>query len=371
MRFTFNQFSRPMSRTLFPTIALLLGLAGLCLSALAKEPVAPARPALTVTLTTPQWAEWDRQILTQGNIVAWQESVIGAESQGLRLAEVHAEVGDVVKRGQLLARFASETLHTDIAQQQAAVAEAEATAFEAHENAERVRKLDDPSALSAQQITQAYTQEKLAHARLQAARARLAADQLRLQQTQVLAPDHGVISARLATLGAVVANGQELFRLVRQGRLEWRAELTANEAPWIHPGQKASLRLPGGAPVAGTVRRVAPTVDAQTRKLLVYVDLKAPDARLTALKPGMFAEGELLLGRGRVLTIPGTALVLRDGFSHVFVLAAQNKVVQTRVKPGRQRDGRVEVEGLTAEAQVVATGAGFLADGDVVRIAGR
>lgn len=349
------------------TAAALLS-TGSAVALRAADPPAAARPALTVTLAQPQKADWTQSLPANGNIAAWQESVIGTEANGLRLAEVHVQIGDAVKRGQLLAQFADEAVQAEVAQQKAAVAEAEAADFEAHDNAERVRKLDDKAALSPQQITQILAQEKTARARLQAAQARLASEMLRLKQTRVLAPDDGIISARSATVGAVLPAGQELFRMVRRGRLEWQAELTASESGRVKPGMAANITVANGKLLKGTVRKLAPTVDAKTRNLIVYVDLQMADGSLNDAKPGMYAHGELILGNSSAMTVPGSAVVLRDGFANVFVLGPQNKVRQTKVKLGRQTDGRIEVEGLAADAAVVATGAGFLSDGDVVKV---
>jgi multidrug efflux pump subunit AcrA (membrane-fusion protein) len=86
----------------------------------------------------------------------------------------------------------------------------------------------------------------------------------------------------------------------------------------------------------------------------------------------MFARGEFALGEREGTTLPQSALVLRDGFHWVFVLDAANKVQQRKVSIGARVGERVEVTaGLPAGARVVADGAGFLADGDTVRIAAK
>ncbi|MEJ2793489.1 efflux RND transporter periplasmic adaptor subunit [Iodobacter sp. LRB] len=324
------------------------------------------RPAMTVTVVSPAKQTWPVVVNANGNIEAWQESVIGAEIGGYALAEVQAQIGDVVKRGQVLAQFSSDTLKIELAQQQAALAEAEAAWNEATDNAGRIRKLDSNGALSSQQIQQSVLQEQAAAARLQAAKARLAAQQLRIKQSQVSAPDDGVISARSATVGAVVQPGQELFRLIRQSRLEWRAEVSAVDAARIKNGQQVSITLPNGQSVNGKVRKAAPTVDARTRNLLVYVDLQ--NTSLDTAKPGMFAKGALQTGQGDVLTLPGNSIVMRDGFAHVFVLGAGNKVKMQRVTLGRQDSQSMAVSGVGKDAQIIASGAGFLADGDVVKV---
>jgi RND family efflux transporter MFP subunit len=332
-----------------------------------KDSKAPAtaKAALTVTTVKPQQQSWPLKLAANGNITAWQEASVGAEVNGLRLTDVRVNVGDFVRKGQVLASFAADTVQADTAQARAAVAEAEASLAEAQANAERARALQASGALSAQQINQLLTGERTAQARLQSAKAAYASQSVRLKQTQLRAPDDGVISARMATVGAVVGAGQELFRLIRKNRLEWRAEVTSSELSRVKPGAAAALVTPAGETVQGKVRIVAPTIDPQTRNALVYVDLPVG----SPAKAGMFARGEFELGAANALTVPQQALVLRDGFTYVFSVDANNRVQQRKVTVGRRNGDRIEViEGLPANQALVATGAAFLADGDTVRI---
>lgn len=333
----------------------------------ADEPKAgQPRPALTVSMAQPQRTAVPVRLAANGNVAAWQEASIGAESNGLRLTDVRVNVGDVVKAGQVLAIFSAETVLADVAQVRASLLEAQANAAEAAANADRARALQATGALSQQQIQQFTTAEKTAQARVEAAQATLNAQQLRLKYTQVVAPDSGVISARTATVGAVVGAGTELFRMVRKGRLEWRAEVTSTELRRIAPGAKVSVTAASGTTAEGTVRMVAPTVDPQTRNALVYVDLPAN----ADFRAGMFARGEFALGNSDALTVPQEALVVRDGFSYVFVVGADQRVQQRKVQAGRRVADRVEVlTGLDANALVAVRGAGFLNDGDLVRVA--
>ena len=332
----------------------------------AQDSAKSPRPALTVQTAPPQRTAMTQRLAANGNVAAWQEASIGAESNGLRLTEVRVNVGDSVKAGQVLATFAAEMVQADVAQARASLLEAKAHAAEAASNAERARTLQASGALSAQQIEQYTTAAQASQARVEAAQALLQAQQLRLQHTQVRAPDHGVISARSATVGAVVGAGTELFRMVRKGRLEWRAEVTATELGRLRPGTAAQVTAASGAGVQGQLRMVAPTVDPQTRNALVYVDLPAhPD-----LRAGMFARGEFLLGQSDALTVPQEALVVREGFTYLFVLGADQRVQRLKVQPGRRAGERVEIlSGLDAGAPVVVRGAGFLNDGDLVRVA--
>lgn len=348
---------------------LVAGTAALAVHAFGRtaggEVVAAAQPALTVAATTPRPAMLPIRITAHGNVMAWQESSIGAEAIGLRLAQVNVNVGDAVRRGEVLAVFASDTIAADYAQSRAAVAEAEAASAEARDNAQRVRGLQATGAMSALQIQRYLTAARTARARLEAMQAAERTQRLRLAQTRVLAPDDGVISARSATVGAVLPAGQELFRLIRRGRLEWRAEVAASELAKLRPGQVAHVTPVGEGTIEGRLRMVAPTVDIASRNGLVYVDLP-PDA---AARAGMFARGTFDLGTDRAVTLPRSAVLLRDGFAYVMRIGPDSRVVQTRVTAGRHAGDLVEITGgIAASDRVVASGAAFLGDGDLVRV---
>lgn len=336
------------------------------------------KPALVVTVATPARAELADRLAANGSVAAWQEATVGAEVSGLRIAEVRVDVGDAVRKGQVLATLAADTVRADLAAAQAALAEAragvgeaQAAWEEARSNAERAQQVESSGALSAQQIAQYRTGAQTAQARLasaqarvQSAQAQLQSQELRLRMTQVLAPDDGVISARAATVGAVVPAGQELFRLVRGNRLEWRAEVTAEELARLRPKQAVRVLPASGGEIRGTLRTVGPVIDAQSRNAIVYVDLPAGGAA----KAGMFARGEFELGSSGALVVPQASVVVRDGFAYVFRLDGE-RVVQQKVRTGRRDGDRVEIlEGLAAEATIVARGAGFLNDGDVVQV---
>ena len=362
-----NRF-QTQTRTLGLLLAAL-ALAGLGLLAArsnaAGNEASPAgvKPALTVTLTQAKNSVLPLKLSANGNVVAWQEAIIGAEVNGLRVQELSAGIGDQVQKGQLLATFAAEGVQADVALARAALMEATAAAADAAANATRARAVQSSGALSAQQIDQLLTAELMAKARVASAQAQLDAQQLRLSHTRLLAPDSGIVSARSASVGAVLGAGMEMFRLIRQGRLEWRAEVTATELGRIKAGTPVLMTAPDGTQARGRVRMVAPTVDAQTRNGLIYVDISG------AFKPGMFARGEFELGSNSAMSVLQTALVVRDGFNYVFRVGADKRVAQVKVQTGRMLGDQVEIlSGIKPEDKLVATGGGFLSDGDLVRV---
>lgn len=324
-----------------------------------------AKASMTVTTAKPETASLTLQLQANGNIAAWQEASVGAEVPGLRLATVNVNIGDVVKKGQVLATFARETTEAESLQGKAALMQAEAAFENAKADADRARSIETTGALSKSQIAQYLTQEKVTRAQFEAAKAAYAASQVRLGNTQVRAPDDGVISARSATVGAVAGAGQELFRLVRQSRMEWRAEVTPSEVGQVKVGQKVEVTAASGLKVAGTVRAIAPTADPQTRNVLVFADLP----KHTELKAGTFARGQFLIGASQALTVPAQSIVVRDGHNYVFVVGTESKVSQRKVEAGRRAGDRVEVlQGLQADETVAVQGAGFLNEGDLVKV---
>lgn len=373
-----NPSSKPLLKPL-ATVALVA--CALCGTGLALYPPlthgavgepAAVKPALTVTTAQPRVGRLPVTLVANGNVAAWQEASVSSEANGLRLTEVRVNVGDVVRAGDVLAVFSPDVVLADLALAKAKLQEARANATDAAANAARARGLRETGALSQQQLSQYATAEQTADARIASAEAALVAQQVRLRQTRVLAPDGGVVSARAATVGAVPASGAELFRMVRRGRLEWRAEVVASDLRRIRAGMDALVRSPDGREVRGRVRMIAPTVDSNTRSALVYVDLPADgNAGAGPFKSGMFASGRFELGASEAITVPQQAIVVRDGFSYVFQVNPDQHVSQLRVQPGRRVGDRIEiVHGVAATARLVVRGAGFLNDGDVVRNAG-
>jgi len=333
-----------------------------------SEPEAP-KPVMTVAVVTPQSLEWPQRLVASGNVAAWEEAVVGAEVGGARLLEVKVNVGDVVKKGQVLAVLDPATLEAQAAQHEATVAQAEATLARARADAERAELLDQTGSISQQEILQYRTAAATAEAQLKLARAQRDVAGLQLRYARVVAPDDGVISSRTATVGTVVAAGTELFRLIRGHRLEWRAEVPGDWLAQLKPGLSAELRRPGdGVLVKGKLRQLAPTVDLQTRNAIVYVDLPR-DAGLSA---GQFVEGAFELGAQPVMALPESAIVLRDGHSYVMTVDEQNIVHQLKVEPGARRDAFIAVksDALTASTRIIKSGGSFVGEGDLVAVEG-
>lgn len=332
---------------------------------------AAQRPAMVVTAKPPKMELLPVRLAADGEVVAWQEASVASESNSLTLSEVLVNVGDRVKKGQVLARFNGRTVAEDVTQAKAALAEAKAGAMEARANARRARRLRGTDTISEQQIEQYVSADRTARAKVRSAAAALASKRQNWQNVELRAPDDGVISSRDATEGSVPAAGTELFKLIRQGRLEWQAELGSEEVMRVRPGNRVEVYTADGEPVEAKMRARAPSENTKKRTTLVYVDV----ADSPGLWAGMFAHGAFDLGESPALTVPIEALVPSDGFMYVFRLKEDDHVERIRVKTGRQEGDRIEITptgdvSLTEADRLVVEGAAFLADNDLVKVAG-
>jgi HlyD family secretion protein len=320
---------------------------------------------MAVSVTRPRTEQFSRTVVATGSVYAWQEAVIGSEVGGYRVAEVRVDVGDKVRKGQELVRLADELLTAEVASRRAAKAQAEAQRVTASSNLRRAESLEGSGAVSASERERLTSEDLAARARVEAAASELTAAELRLRYTRVVAPDDGVVTSRTVVVGQIAQAGGEMLRLLRQGRVEWRAEIPEGRLREVKVGQVARVTTADGSELIGKVRAVAPTVQSGTRTGLVYVDLPKPESA----RPGMFARGEIEISRSSASTVPLASIVVRDGYSYVFVVNARQGVERRRIQTGTLRDGRVEVlSGLKPTDQVVERGAGFLKDGDTVRV---
>src|SRR5665647_464527 len=266
-----------------------------------------SRPALTVRTTTLREDEWARTLTANGSILPWQEAVISAQVQGLRIAEVKVGIGDHVQRGEVL-----------------------------------------------------VTLDNFAHINT----APVGSSQA---QARIVSPDSGIISAANAIVGSMPQPGAELFRLIRKGRLEWRADLTADELMLMRKDMSAEITIGERRVIKGTVRAISPSVNLQTR--LGYVLVTLPDS--AGIIAGAFASGTFDVSGGKksLLSLPQSAVMQRGGMTYVLVVGQDNHVHERAVSVGQQNGDRVQIkQGLKTNEPVVESGGPFLTEGDVVKV---
>lgn len=349
--------------------ALLAGCGGAPDAAPAQQGEAAAgdampTAALTITTAPVRAEQIVRTVPATGSIFPWQEVIIAAEVGGYRVGAVLVDVGSRVKAGDPLVRLSVDMLEADLESRRAALRSAEAGEVNAAAALRRGEQVSPSGALSAADLDRLKAEHIAAQARVETARADLRTAELRLRYGTVVAPDSGTITSRTVSMGQIVQPGAEMLRMLRQNRVEWRAEVPEAQLPRVKAGQNVQVTGADGIALKGRVRMVAPTVQTTNRTGLVYVDITGGDAR-----PGMFARGAIEAGSGPGLLVPISSVVMQDGYSYVFVLKDKNVVERRRVtQAGVQGDSLEVSEGVSAGEIIAVKGAGFLKDGDTVAV---
>lgn len=306
-----------------------------------------------------------RTVVASGTVSAWEEVPVGAETGGLTATVLYVDEGSYVRQGQPLVQMNDVLLKAQLQQQQAAVQTAEANVARDDAALSRAQELKARGFLSQASLDTALANQRASAANLASARASLSETQTRLSQATIRAPVSGLIISRSVTKGQIITAGTELFRMVRDGRLELDAQVPETELSLIQAGQSAAVTSSQAGSTTGTVRIVTPEVDAQTRLGLARISL-APGS---ALKPGMFARAAIEAGARPATVVPTDSVLYRSNKSGVFVLNADSSVRFVPVTVLSRRDDQTSVEGLDAGVRVVVAGAGFLNDGDKVTVA--
>jgi RND family efflux transporter MFP subunit len=346
-------------------LAILL-VAAISLTACSGKAAQPAVEMPLVTVLVPGRSDVTSAIAFTGTINARDETAIGVEGEGARIAAVLVEAGDRVQRGQLLARLDNSVAQPQLRSIEAALEEARAAADLAAAEARRADDVAASGALSAQEIERRRSAAVSAEAKVRVAAAQLAESRARLARTEIRAPSDGIILTRDAEVGQLATPGSgALFRLGRGGAIEMRGVVAEQDLPALAPGQAAAVRITGVEKAfEGKVRLIGAVIDPQTRLGSVRIDLPSDPM----LRPGAFARAEVFVSRDQRPVLPQTALLADERGNYVLVVGAGDKVERRDVRvAGTRNDGVVVGSGLTGEERVVTTAGAFLREGEQVR----
>ena len=326
---------------------------------------------LSVETVMPSQDSIGNTLRADGTISAKDTANVSAKVNGVAIEQVLVEEGQRVKAGQVLAIFDTDAVQQQIVQAEADVAEAEATLANAKADAARVLPLIDIDAISKQEADRYRTSELRARAALQASKARLSNQSLSLNNATVTAPVSGIISEKMIEVG-MVAGGEPLFTIIKDGVLEWQADIDPKLIGEVNVGTPVKVSLPQNQSVMGKVRRIAPTA-SNNRQITIYASL---DSNNNA-RAGMYQTGEFLLGSASMQTLPASAIVSNDGYDYVMLVMdvktekgiTVGRIKQQRVTLGERFGEKVAVaEPLPAESRLVKQGGSFLNEGDLVRL---
>jgi HlyD family secretion protein len=293
---------------------------------------------------------------------------IGTEGETGRITAVYVEAGDTVHKGQLLARLDDSILRPQVDRLEASLEEARANAALAQAEYGRARAVASAGALSAEDIEKRRATALTADAEVKVAAAQLAEYQARLAHTEVRAPVDGLLLTRSAEVGQIATpGGTALFRIAKGGEMEMRAQVAEQDLPSLKVGQPAIVHLTGiDRPFKGKVRLLAAVIDPQTRLGEIRVALGADPQ----LRPGAFARGEAIAGRGMRPLLPETAVMSDEQGAYVYIVDGQGRIERRSVRFSDTDPRGIVIEsGLSGEERVVTTAAAFLRPGERVSVA--
>ncbi len=325
---------------------------------------AAAPSSQTVTMATATRTDLPRVISASGSVSAWEEVPVGAETGGLVATSVLVDEGSYVRQGQPLVQLNTALLRAQVRQQQAAVQTAQANASRDDAALARSQELRDRGFLSQASLDTALANQRSSTAGVAQARASLSQSQTQLSQATIRAPVSGLIISRSVTRGQIVAAGTELFRMVRDGRLELDAQVPETDLPLLRAGMSAEIVSDQAGATTGSIRIVTPEVDPATRLGVARIALAAGNG----LRPGMFARATIDAGTQPGVSVPTASVLYRENRAGVFVLQPDNTVSFVPVTVAGRDDQRTSIGNVAPGARVVVSGAGFLNEGDRVTV---
>ena len=287
----------------------------------------------TVTVATAVLESLPRTVSASGTISAWEEVPVGAETGGLTATGVYVDEGSYVRQGQPLVQMNDALLRAQLRQQQAS-------------------------------LDTALANQRASAANMSAAEAALSEIRTRLSQATIKAPVSGLVISRNVTRGQIISPGSELFRIVRDGRLELDAQVPETELGLVRAGQGAVVSSDQVGETTGRVRIVTPEVDPQTRLGIARITLTGGGFR-----PGMFGRARIDVGTQPAVTLPTAAVLYRENRAGVFILDGEGRARFRPVAIVSRSSERTAVTGIEAGARIIVSGAGFLGEGDRVRVA--
>jgi HlyD family secretion protein len=352
------------SRHRLASVALVVCLLAACADKSNTPPaIAPQSAAPTVTVTRIVQRPIAETLTASGLLLPREEAAVGPEVAGYQVAEVLVEESAQVSAGQPLARLNPGLLLAKIDQAKAGLAQATALAEQAQGEADRVRTFDAKGVMSVEQIATRRFQARTAAAAVEVARAQL--DDLLTQEQRLVvrAPVAGVVLERSVRPGDIASLTQPMFQIARDNLIELDAEVPEAALAGIAPGDTATVIIPSGETIQGTVRLISPRVDPQTKLGRARVSL-APNAQL---RVGGYARATFNRSTLPVPAVAEKAVQWEANGPWLITIDDNNRAHPVPVRTGPREAGFVALEQGPPVGTMVALGSGVaLLEGDLV-----
>jgi HlyD family secretion protein len=307
--------------------------------------------ALSVTVVSPKQGTIAQQVSVTGVTIPREEIVVITELSGVRVKEVFADVGDVVKKGEKLALLDGESLSNQLAQMQSDY-------DRARDEFTRVNAIKNTGAVSRESVTQKRTA-------MQAAKAKLDDAQLNLKRSTIIAPESGIVFERKASIGALINASEPLFRIAQKGIIELEASVPEADLHTLKIGQDADIRLTGvQESISGKIRLIAPRIDSATRAASIRISLP----KNSTAPVGLFANATITTGENQGIILPATAVQQDNDGRFVWKLDESKKATRLPVVITLHENDSVLVEDIPTNILIIARAGAFIKEGDAVNV---
>ncbi len=321
-------------RTAAVALALLLAACG-------NESPPPAPPAAQLQSAVVEAREVDLSYSAEAVVEAVRQSTVAAQISG-RVVEVRFDVGDVVKKGEVIVRIDERAASQAVAASTAQVQEAQATLANARAQYERSKQLAAQKFISPAGLEKAETDYKAAQARVSSIVAGAGQASTERSFATIVAPYGGVVSARHVEVGEMATPGKPLMTGFDPSSLRVVANLPQAQLPAIQAANRAWVEIPAlGKRIEAKQITVVPSADPRTHTTRVRLDLPAD---VGGIYPGVFARAHFATGRTTRLLVPRAAVFQRSEVTAVYVIDGQGLPQLRQVRLGAAGDAQgVEV----------------------------
>lgn len=338
------------------------------------------RPPMAVELATAVSGEISSSLVVVGNLIG-EQTVDVAPRTGGRLVSISVQLGDPVRRGQMIAKIEDQEIVEQVKQAEASREVARATIRQreadlkvAELNFERSKNLFGRQLLAKQALDDAEAQFLAAQAQLDLSRAqsqqsgaRLDELQINLANTRITSPVDGFVGKRNVDPGAWVSNNAPIVSVVEISRLRLVANVVEKDLRLVTVGDPAKVEVDAypGENFSGRIARVSPVLDPATRTATIEVEVPNPSNKL---KPGMYARIFLTIEERKDATlVPRNAVVDFEGNRGIWIPTGENKAEFVPVQIGLEDAQRIEItKGISVGDRVITAGAASLRGGDVL-----
>ena len=331
-----------------------------------KPAEAPKTQGPEITVIRPGRQLVAGTVTATGNLAARREMPVGIAGEGGMVSRVLVEPGDWVGAGQVLATIERSVQTQQAASLGAQINVARANARLADQELARAQTLVGRGFISKADVDRRTATRDQALAQVKVAEAQYKEASARNGRLDIRAPAAGLVLARMVEPGQVVSSGSGmLFRLAKGGEMELRAQMSEGDLAVLHVGDSAKVTPVGSTQsFTGQVWQVSPIIDPQTRQGIARVALAYNDA----LRPGGFAEAQLVTGQVNAPLLPESAVLSDQNGNFVYIVDGNNKAQKRVVKTGQVTDKGVTImSGLTGTEHVVLSAGAFLNPNEAVR----